>query len=260
VIKSKVTPKQARETGEKVALGAIKWQAVTLRFTAFFPLGSEPSSDLWFSFTETQPEQATDQFVHLTREEIGTLNDMTFVVRRSPGRVDALLTIGKIPAEGGTGIPYIGDFEDALLKFVPLADHWFKQKTNVIRLAFGAVLYAPAETMTKANELIKVLVPSLRISGESYSDLLFQINRPRPSQTLSDVRLNRLAKWQALPASIVVGPFQSAQLTSPPVVQLELDINSPPDRTQPIPAEVAPRLFLEMVEAAQEIAKRGDSE
>lgn len=239
----------------------VKWQTELLRFTAFFPVGSEPRSDLWFSFTGTQPEQATDRPAQGMREEFGTVDDTFFVVRRNPGRIDFLAARH---VQSMIGTPYdIGEFEDALLKFAPLVKHWFEQERSVTRLAFGAVLSRPAGTMADACNLITVLVPSVKISEENYSDLLFQINRPRMSHTLPDMRLNRLMKWQAVESPIVIVVTPSSPPTQPttgsPLVQLEVDINTPLERTELIPPEVAPKLFFEMVEAAQEIANKGDS-
>jgi hypothetical protein len=96
------------------------------------------------------------------------------------------------------------------------------------------------------------------------SDFSYQINRPRPSQALDDLEINRLCKWS-------VARIRSLRLTlgsGSPIAEavdvltacrLEFDVNTSPKWGQkPLPSEALPALLDELHHLGQEIATEGD--
>jgi hypothetical protein len=136
---------------------------------------------------------------------------------------------------------------------------------SIRRLAFGAALLSPVPTLKAGHELVSVMVPSLQFQpGDDIADLVFQVNRPRPSSALADLRVNRLANWsvteiQMLSLEVGGGSLRiSGDEMRGLAVRLQLDINSDAKRTTAIPAKVLPTLFEELTGLGNEVAVHGD--
>ena len=99
------------------------------------------------------------------------------------------------------------------------------------------------------------------------SDFLYRINRPTTSESLADgTQLNRLSTWSVLSMDLLRISLSPAGLTADATPQgepalacrLELDVNTPPDRTEPLPRASYDPLLTELAAIVQNIAERGD--
>src|SRR5208282_50763 len=63
-----------------------------------------------------------------------------------------------------------------------------------IRLAYGAILLQPVDNRETGYLRLGELASAVKIDPKS-EDFFYQINRPRESTTLKNMRLNRLSKW-----------------------------------------------------------------
>lgn len=94
---------------------------------------------------------------------------------------------------------------------------------------------------------------------------MYQINRPRNSTKISDLRINRLSKWQVTllqQGEVSLDPratkvFQLAKQSLS--CTLELDVNTVQDYEDIFECVDQHNVFLELVELSREIAEKGDA-
>jgi hypothetical protein len=129
------------------------------------------------------------------------------------------------------------------------------------RLAFGAVMALPVNGPQEAYKILSNYL-NFDLDPEA-SDFYYQINRRRPSKTLSDVQINRLMRWG-------VGVFRQGELTisfygsstreTGPAhyfLRPDLDINTAPE-ARGLPVSELGSLLDEMVQLSLEIIREGD--
>jgi hypothetical protein len=158
----------------------------------------------------------------------------------------------------------IGSFQDCLDSFLELMTRWFKISPSLRRLAFGVILALPVDDRKSGYELIANYLPNVKLDPVGSSDFLYQINRLRNSELVSDLEINRLSKWSVVKQGLArvdllpearVSLFPSSDTFS---CRLELDINTSADYKSDLPADKLTSVFLELVDLAKEIAVRGD--
>lgn len=114
-------------------------------------------------------------------------------------------------------------------------------------------------------------MPSLGFEAkDDVSDLLFQINRSRPSAVDANIRLNRLMKWSVAaiqPLTVTLtGGDDGAKATSTALsparhfCRLELDLNTGEDGVDPTGIELEKNvpLFDELLNIVREIKAKGE--
>jgi hypothetical protein len=92
----------------------------------------------------------------------------------------------------------IGSIQDGLDSFLELMSRWFKISPPLRRLAFGAILALPVDDRKSGYELIGNYLANVKLDPIGSSDFLYQINRLRNSQLISDLEINRLSKWSVV--------------------------------------------------------------
>jgi hypothetical protein len=155
----------------------------------------------------------------------------------------------------------LGSFDDASKSLMGLADKWLALEIpSVSRLAFGAILIHKADGVAAVNALLSGYLPGLDLSTEGCSDLNFQINRPRLSRTVRDLKLNRLSKWAVMTRQLVnlVPGTDPALVSEGTVARLELDMNTALEYAGELPAAFLSGILEELVGLAKETSERGD--
>ena len=137
-------------------------------------------------------------------------------------------------------------------------------KKDLLIYAFGAVLLRPVENRQAGYQQIAAYLPHVQLDPEGASDFLYQINRPRNSNSgIPDLRINRLSKWSiaaSMESTFSFGSTSAAHFPGPRhfACRLELDINTVPDFRDELAREQLPQIFQELVDLGKEIAKAGD--
>lgn len=239
---------------------SIEWQAESLRLTAFpSPDARIGQSNWWTELFKEQPEDKTEKPREGLVQEQGPFEGGKILLGIQPFRIDWLFT----PADEER---VIGPFSQALETFLAPMRRWLHLSPSLIRIAFGAVLVSPTDSRESGYRKISPLLPSVKIDSEGSSDLLYQINRSRNSQTgLAGLRINRLSKWSVTAwglSTIRFGPkgqpmdlIQSQQSFG---CRLELDMNTAQDFESALPHDALGRVFQELVDLGIEIAQKGD--
>jgi hypothetical protein len=242
----------------------IPWEAESLRLTAF----TVEEVDLrglnwWTELAGEEPETRVQNPRQHGLVEAGLYLDANLVLQVQPGRVDWVLQAHEAQNELTVDFQLLGPHAEWAGRFSDSMRRWFDKAPQIKRLAFGGVLIHPVAERDDAYREIMGLLPGLRLDSPDCSDFHYQINRPRFSNRIPDLRINRLVKWSA--AGRGVAQFnmssRSADLTTrlfTSGTRLEVDINTAPEQNREfLPAPLAP-LWDEMVALGQEIAREGD--
>ena len=241
------------------------WQVETLRTTGFpSPAAPIAASTWWKDLVGEEPEKRVSQLRRGGHQDEGILDSGKLVLVIQPARIDWLFTVADAHQMEERSIPTIGSFPQVLATFRQLMLRWFALETcpELVRLAFGAVLFQPVDDRSTGYRRLAVYLPSVTLDPEGASDFLYQINRPRESTSgITGLRTNRLSKWSVALHGLTAFSVEPAAITmSPPLAacRLELDINTTPDFQGELARQQLPRVFHELVHLGQEIASEGD--
>lgn len=240
------------------------WQVASMRFTAFssevVPLERLP---WWDDVVGVPPEAVVSRPKTGQSQAQGEFEGRRLTLQIQPGRVEWSLNPPAKAAED-PGLPLLGPFPEVLASLSKVVTAWLPQAPAVTRVAFGAARMQQVETVRSGYVLVTKYLRSVAIDPDGSSDLLYQINRPRPSVTgIEGLRMNRLTKWSVQVGQLVIMTLGTegiaTRITSEDVVcRLDLDINTAPDFVGTLPAERLGDLFQEMTDLGREIAQRGD--
>ncbi|MEW5988506.1 MAG: hypothetical protein AB1791_17900, partial [Chloroflexota bacterium] len=217
------------------------WQANTLRLTAFVPPGSGLRTQNWWMDLLGEPpdnESSQPKVQKLTQEGLFDQGKLHFELQ--PGRIDWKYVAIEKEKENSTAssaevLPTIGPFQETLETFLQLMMRWFSFEScpTATRLAFGAILFLPVASRESGYRQLSTYLPFLDLDPQYVSDLVYQINRRRPSVSgPQGLYVNRLSKWSVggfQNQALVLGPEGVQLVTSGSVYHacsLELDINT----------------------------------
>jgi len=244
------------------------WQVLTLRATAFVPPDAPTlPSEWWAQLVGLPPENVISRPRLGQRQQDGSFEGRKLTLQIQPERIDWMFVPANIerPEELGEGLPSAGSLPDVLGPFCKLILAWIPLAPPVTRLAFGAVLFQPAENRRAGYTQIAGYLPSVKLDPDGSSDFLYQINRTRDSRSgIAGLHINRLTKWSVVLIDHVRVEFKrpgvttAGSLSLQSACRLELDINTSPEFVEPLPRERLQPLFEELVALGQEIATKGD--
>ena len=243
------------------------WQVENLRLTAFLVSPVIPEEmHLWKSLMGKVPDQIRNLPQQQLVTEDGPYLTGRLHVETSNNRIDWKLFHD--PKNHPHGLPTLGPYVDFEDQFRQLMLSWIDNCPAINRIAYGCVLLLPTEGIKEAYRNLNDLLPSVDIDFENISDLMYRINRKRDSRCgIQHLKINRLSTWSA---PQLIGTFFdiSADANRPPKVtnlpnpksfcRLELDINTAAEYTQELHKKFLPDIFIELVEAGNEITVEGD--
>ena len=132
------------------------------------------------------------------------------------------------------------------------------------RFAFGAILDLPVVDKVAGYQILARILPNIPIDTENSIDFLYQINRPRMSNTVPGLSINRLMKWAVVRLGLIkfgVRPDGQTLSTNLPyqfACRLELDISTDAEFSGDFNSDSMNAVFEEMVSIAKEISANGD--
>lgn len=242
------------------------WQTELLRLTLFPSPAAQIVTPTWWSdLVGKAPDSSISHPTEGEQREEGQFKDTKLVLHIQPTRIDWWF--------GHTGLDQgdweVGDFlmnapfQDALEVFSNLMLRWFELETcpAAQRLAFGAILHKPVENHQEGYQQLSNLLP-FELDPNGSIDFLYQINRPRPSNSeIEGLIINRLSKWAVenkRRTRLSLGNKATEIVVDASIAcRLELDINSAPDFQHELRGGLA-QLFREFIELGQEISEKGD--
>jgi hypothetical protein len=226
----------------------------------------------WKNVGGSEPEHRETQPRVGTVREVGPIwgGGAALEFRASPGRADWLISPA-IPADIQTATyPNLGEIGEAVGKFRELVFAVAANAYDAPRYAVGLVaLHLNPSKEASYNELSGLLQnASLRLEGAS--DFSYQINRPRVSRALNGLKINRLSRWSSsaffglqVQLSVPLGGEVPGSVTGHArelvhATRVDIDINCPADRAEPIPSAARLPLLEELAQLALELPQTGD--
>jgi hypothetical protein len=239
------------------------WHARGLRLIAFTV---EPLTDLrkdwWKDLTHSEPEESSRR-KELVEQAGPWEENRRLTVAVDPFRIqwayDPSTTAQQIIQE----VPTLPDLTEEKEKFLSLMRKWLGQSPPIKRLGFATHLLYGADSHEHAYRLLDRMLPHVEVDPEA-SDFLYRINRKAKSRADPDgLEINRLATWSAIRlvtrlATIVETVPEQRQVNEEFFLSLELDVNTPPLRTQPFKPELLGDIFAELANCALGVACAGD--
>lgn len=246
-------------TADPTPPAAAPWLAEQLRLTAFAESGrlTPLARDWWKAVTGTPPEKIIEEPRTGVVQLQGTVGGKQLLMH-ADDRFDIRgLFVGP------QGEPHARPlYADVLSPFLTLAVKWLKLKTcpPIQRLAFGAVVVLPFAEVENCRNALDGYLPSVDMQETELRDFMYQVNRRRSSNAISDLEVNRLMKWSVHSIRQVVLTAGGRITVGEPThgSKLEVDINSDPDRVGSLEANDLVPLFREFVDLADQIMAEGD--
>ncbi|KUY80639.1 hypothetical protein [Burkholderia sp. RF4-BP95] len=238
-------------------IGAWEVQSLRASFISQQPVGK--AEDWWQIAVGVAPEQVTSKPNVLEHSETGAFG---------PGRLDMRIAFNRADwiysavDAGGPKLPILGGAADFLSALRKPVKTWLEAKGNEVpwvRVAFGAVLLMPVDSIKDGNAAIGDYLPILNSKESNVKDLFVQVNYPRESKNLDGSVVNRLIKLSTLSLQLInitpVGPVPS--ISDSMYCRAELDFSTPVDHANPLPADKIVGIFDELIDSAEAMVKEG---
>ncbi len=246
-------------------MSSAPWLTETIRFSAF---GDTPAykSSLLLDLFGVQPDQVNERPAQSFRQEVARHGRFRIIATRNPGQLDVVFAdLADANVSDPTKSDYkpfleIGDYDEIFPTIQPLIRRLLPDLKRCTQLAYAPTLLASARTQEDANRLLASKLPHVSFDPTQDTDVAWQINRPRASTNLS-FRLNRVSKWHTMSVQLLrVFPPIARMLPSHDAVaaRVELDVNTPADRSDALEAIDLAAIFDELASLACELIEKGD--
>ena len=239
------------------------WSAQLIRLS-LFPHDPSSFSDLTlpkFLKIETELEEIREK--QGFRREVGSFEDRTIELRLAPERADVLLYSKQVDGPN-TPAPNLnlGSFDEYAVKFRDLVTEPLKTLANpILRIALGSVLLLPSANREDAYKNLSKCLKAVTVDPQNMRDLTYRINWRAKSDISGVEYINRITIWNAVSTRVIqvgsISPNPRA-LREEHYVNLELDINSPVEQSQPLSGETLSALFTKFIELALENSRLGE--
>ncbi|WP_420969316.1 hypothetical protein [Bradyrhizobium sp. B120] len=240
----------------------IPWAAHALQVALFsntvFPIGENYFSAL----LGVEPDTSEDRPREGVRTQVGAVDGAHVQIGITPLRLDVVFSpppqAASLDVEGirtsiGPFVPELRKFSNLILKWVEGID------TPLVRVAFIGAAIADAASREEAYDLLANSVKSLAVSPEM-TDLVYRVNWRATTSTLTEGFFNRLTTWTAQKLDLSAGfnPQSVVKVGTRNFAKLDIDINTPAERRDPLPRADIPKLLSEIFELAVDIAEHGE--
>jgi hypothetical protein len=243
------------------------WQAQALRLTLFLsaPLEFGVAATLWQTAVGGDPEIDDNRPRESIRRQAGPFEDWYLETLIAPARVDWVLA-PKVDDAQSRAQPYSESFDKAMGAFTTAGRRWLATGSpSINRIAVGAVLLMPVADSRAAHQKLNDLLTAVRVDPDRSLDFFYQINWPRVSTVVSELRLNRLTRWSAIAVrslSLQVDDNKASVLSGPSGGQdycrLECDHSTQAGQIEPFAPTDLDEFFRELCEMVEENAKHGE--
>ncbi len=240
-----------------------EWLVERLRFSAF-PSAARTMSfqNVWETVVGSRPETTTQSTKHERTTEQGEFGEGSLVWQVDPRRVDWHY----VPKNDREGIlPNLGNLASAIAAFDPIVDTWLNAESDWRRLACGAVLQWPVESLSAAKHKLREFLPTVQFDPEICEDVRLRINRfIQATHGIDGVsRINRVADWQVVFWKQLQFEAAGAELSATDTgvqacVQVELDINTDALREEAIPSAALQEIVAALRSHLKHLAEHGD--
>ena len=202
--------------------------------------------DWWNSIAGNPPDAHVEEPQTGVVRVFGRLADAPLFMTAAPKRLDIARPFA-VPGQP-TVLSGLPDFDDALPPFLEVVGHWLELKTapTIGRLALSVDTFEPCSGIEDCRERLDGYLPTVDMQATPPSEFEYRVNR---QGSVADVAVNRIAKWSTQ-------QIQDAVDGAVYAIQLEIDINSAPGRTEALTQPAS--LLEEFAGFARQFARKGD--
>lgn len=240
-----------------------QWLLERFRVTVFPCNFEDIGKELgWEDLTGEAPATVEQQPRHKIAISRGPYGNGDLVHSRFPDRIELIYEANLESLEKqATSFPNLGSPEAAFETFSPILNKWIESLPPIKRIAFGPILMMPVDSHAAAYERINNLLPFVTVDPNT-TDFSYQINRPRDSNVIQGLKINRLSKWHALKLKAILraGSEIPIPISSDTrfACRLEIDVNTSQELTGELPKHEINNILGELVLLSVEISQRGD--
>jgi hypothetical protein len=253
---------------------ATDWRALNLRLSIFLQADHEIQDADWTFLTGLErPENTFGQ--RGVKQVWGPAVGATLRVSSQPTRIDVLLLPLSPPVSTRIeDILYVGEFFSKLEEFRGATAKWLENVSlDITRIAFGAVLFNPCESLEATYPTIRRMLKSVQIDSDRAKDVAFSVNWLTPRPNFESMLFGRITKISAVTFQGQmlggVGPFATANhgftvgltpASFPPAhgVHLEIDHSTAADRSSPLAPGDILSIYKDLIDLAIENVRVGE--
>lgn len=246
------------------SVNQMMWQPSLFRCTAFFKQADVLHSNTWWKDifgTEAESQNRNQRSLEYLDES--TFSDYKISLSVNPARMDLRMSV---PTEFNNQLQFItlGSFQDNHNIFNEVIAKWLRLPNlpAISRFAYGLILLKPVQRLDQGYEFLQPLLHEVNLDIGNSSDFLYQINRPKDSETgIPNLRINRLSKWAVLRVNAALMSSSTPVVVEVPdsfAAHLELDINTTKESVDTLPSDKLSKVYSELVDFAIDIAQNGD--
>lgn len=240
------------------------WRTALIR-ASLFPQQAIPLTvDVLSAFAGEAPVRQEDRPKEGIRQQSGEVDGAQLTITATPIVLQIILSPAQVSVQHilAEEPPLAGELKAELAKFERRLLAWLpKWEFPTTRVGLGVQGRASAGSKVAAYQILKANLRSVNVDPEGMSDLIFRVNWKAPTRVIPEGYYNRLSTWSAVQvrASAMSGP------TSPEVLigerdfaQVDLDINTPAERADPLPRERFETIYREFFQLAVGLAESGE--
>lgn len=240
------------------------WHATSLRM-ALFPQQALPlTADVFGAFVGAEPDVQEDRPKEGIRRQVGKIDTAQLTATITPVMIDFVLSPLPLTAEnvmGDLSSLRIGELKAELAKFEKRILTWLpKWEVPTTRVSLLVQARASASSKEGAYEILKNNLSSVSVNPKEMSDLIYRVNWKAKTELLPEGYFNRLTTWAAINLKVTGSLSQENQVTvrDQNFAQVDMDINSPSERTEALPKDKISTIYAEFFHLAANIADSGE--
>jgi hypothetical protein len=240
------------------------WHTQVLRLTAFYHRETQfDISDWWNTLVGGPPENEIRKSKENTLSLEGSVGDSKLILSKSPIVVDFRMQFPYDSKLEKSTLSNVGNFETDLSSFIETSKKLLGANLfpEITRLAFGAVLSLPlGNDIKESYEQLIPYLESVKIDASNTRDLLYRINRRRPSKLdINALEINRLSTWSIVVYKLIP-LIEGLELPEPDYAcNLDLDISTCQEFQENLPQGKLQDIFQELIDIGKEIVSEGDT-
>ncbi|WP_441231445.1 hypothetical protein AB7828_24880 [Tardiphaga sp. 215_C5_N2_1] len=240
----------------------IQWDANLLQVALFSKVPFPMSLDIYSALMGVPADSSEERPKEGVRRQTGVAGNTYIQIGITPVRIDIVFA----PVQEAVSLDVtslqtsIGPFEEELKKFAKLILGWLPQiEVPLLRISFIGVAVAPASSRDESYSIVAQSVKSLKVDT-SMHDLMYRVNWRAPTDLVPEKYLNRLTTWSSFKFRISAGLDQSnaMEIGERNFARLDLDINTPGERVEPLVHKDIGPLFEELFRLAAENIAQGE--
>jgi hypothetical protein len=237
-----------------------------MRIALFTQRALPLTTDVFTAFAGEVPDRQEDRPKEGIRRQVGKIENAELIATINPIMVDFVFAPLPLTAEnlmGDLSSLSFGELKAELAKFERRILVWLpKWEVPTTRASLVIQARAAAASNEAAYEILRDNLSSVQVRPGEMSDFLFRVNWKAKTKAITEGYFNRLTSWSALNVKMTASSGSSnvgVQIQDRYYAQVEIDINTPAERTEPLLRDKINSIYNEFFQLAVKIAETGEA-